>query len=773
MNEHPVNRRINLLLALLLLAVLAAYANSFDNAFHFDDFHTVVDNPAIRSLRNVPRFFTDATTFSVLPANRTYRPVVSTMLALDFALGHGYSLFWFHLSTFLLLLALIALLFGLYQLLFNKTAPSSVNIWLAWFAAAWFGLHPAMAETVNYIIQRGDLYCTLGCVAALYLFARYPDRRKWCVYLLPFALAMLSKPPAAVFPALLALYIFFFENVNAVPLQRLQRAAISSIPSVVLTVVLLWLQSAMTPKSFTPTVLSAADYRLTQPYVWLRYTAALFLPLHLNVDTDLSPFDTPGLAEVVGILFVMSMLAAVWYTARRRRLYPIAYGLLWFILTQLPTSLYPLSEVENDHRMFFSFVGLILAVVWTARLVWDATVPQRLRTLLRPTTVGVAVLVLLAYGYGVHQRNIVWRSEESLWWDDVQKSPKNGRGLMNYALTQMSHGRYAVALDYLQRALMYTPNYPTLEINLGIVNGAMADLGEVQRSVEAEHHFLRAISLAPKADAPHAYYGRWLDQHHRTDDAIQQLTTAIALNQTPLFQRDLLIDAYIHAGELASAKVLAQETLAIAPNDPVALAALRSSTTKDANYWVEVSLAQYRQAQYNQAIASARKALALDPNSAEAYNNIAASYGAMQDWGRAIDNVRHALVLNPALQIARNNLAWYLQRSSPSTAPVSGSAKTADDYLTDSLHLYQAGRYDESVAAARSALKLRPNFAEAWNNIAAADASMHRWDDAIVAANKAIALKPDLQLAKNNLAWALSEKAKSNGLNSSKAASLP
>jgi hypothetical protein len=64
----------------ILLAICLAYANSFQNQFHFDDFHTILDNPAIHSLRNVPRFFTDAMTFSVLPANRTYRPVVSTSL---------------------------------------------------------------------------------------------------------------------------------------------------------------------------------------------------------------------------------------------------------------------------------------------------------------------------------------------------------------------------------------------------------------------------------------------------------------------------------------------------------------------------------------------------------------------------------------------------------------------------------------------------------------------------------------------------------------------
>jgi tetratricopeptide (TPR) repeat protein len=676
------------------------------------------------------------------------------MLALDYALGHGYSFFWFHLSTFLLFLGLIVLLFEWYRLLLDKTEASAANAWLALFAAAWFGLHPATAETVNYVIQRGDLYCTLGCVAALYLFARYPDRRKFGLYLLPFILAMLSKPPAAVFPLLLLLYVYFFESRDGAPVQRLRRAATASIPAVVVTAALLWLQSAMTPKSYTPTLLSAADYRLTQPYVWLRYTVALFLPLHLNVDTDLSPFSGLDLAAAGGVLFALLILAAIWFAARRRRLYPIAYGLLWFLLTQLPTSLYPLSEVENDHRMFFSFVGLVLAVVWTVWLLWEALVAEPTRTRLRPAMTCAAAVVLVAYGWGAHQRNRVWHSEESLWLDDVQKSPKNGRGLMNYALTQMGQGKYPVALDYLERAAEYTPNYPTLEINLGVVNGAMADLGDTARSAEAERHFLRAISLAPNADGPHAYYGRWLAQHQRSAEAIRELTTAVALNATPLFQRDWLIKAETDAGDLEAAKAAARQTLAIAPDDTTALAALEEQKAQGADYWIELSLKQYQQAQYTQAIGSARKALELNPNSAEAYNNIAASYGAMRRWPEALENVRRALQLNPNLQIAKNNLAWYLQQSG------GGAAQTADDYLNDSLHLYQTGQYEDSVRAARTALTLRPNFAEAWNNIAAAEASLHRWDDAIAAAQKAIALKPDFQLAKNNLAWALSEKAK-------------
>ena len=745
------NRRI--LLLAVLLAVCGAYANSFQNGFHLDDFHTIVDNPAVRSLRNVPRFFTDATTFSVLPANRTYRPMVSTTLALDYALGRGYKPFWFHIGTFLFFLTLIALLCALYQLLFDSVRPSPANAWLALVGAAWFGLHPAIAETVNYVIQRGDLYCTLGCVATLYLYARYPALRRTGVYLLPLVFALLSKPPAAVFPVLLIAYVYFFECKSEAPLPRLRIAFLAAVPSLALTAVLLALQSAMTPKSFTPTILSAADYRLTQPYVWLRYFAALFLPLHLNVDTDLALLSTLNLQAVAGLLFLAALGVALWITARRRALYPIAFGLLWFVVTQLPTSLYPLSEPENDHRMFFSFVGLVLAVVWAAAQLYERFVPEARRAQLRPALLVAALLILSGYAYGVRQRNAVWHDEESLWRDDVIKSPHNGRGLMIYGLTQMNKGNYPAALDYFNRALLYTPNYPTLEINLGVVNGVMADQGDAARAAEAERHFLRAMSLAPTDDEAHAFYARWLAAHHRVAEAVAQCQIAIALNPQRPMQRELLIDAYNQAGDSEAARQAAVSALAVVPNDPAALQQLAHPAAQDADYWINLSLTQYQRKQYQASIDSARRALDLNPKLATAYNNIGAGYAGLQQWKEAIENERAALHLDPTLQIAQNNLKLYSQQAAGVPA-----AKSAAEYLNDSLVLNQAGKFDESIAAARHALQLDPRMAEAWNNIAADDESLRHWDDAIAAAQKAIALKPDFQLAKNNLAWSIAQK---------------
>jgi protein O-mannosyl-transferase len=744
-----LQKRQRMLLGVLLLIVLGAYANSFQNGFHFDDFHTVTDNPAIRTLRNLPRFFTDATTFSVLPSNRTYRPMVSSSLAMDYALGGGYAPFWFHLGTFLLFLLQVSVLYGFYNLVFEAVKPSSANGWLALCAAAWFGLHPVMAETVNYIVQRGDIYCTLGCVAALYLFARYPQKRRTGLYLLPLAFALLSKPPAVVFPVLLFFYIFFFEATG----RRVRTSIVATLPSFALTAAAMALQAAMTPRTFLPSIISPWNYRLTQPYVWLRYFCALILPMHLNVDTDLCPFSAMNPEALSGLLFVTLIGILIWSTARRQALYPIAYGLIWFVVTQLPTSLYPLSEVENDHRMYLSFVGLMLTVVWAA---WVGLEKLRFRWC-RPIAAVIAVLLLCGYAYGVHARNQTWHDEESLWLDDVVKSPRNGRGLMIYGLTQMNKGNYSVALDYFQRAQLYTPNYPTLEVNLGVVHGAMADQGDVTRALDAERHFLRALSLAPDDDMSHALYGRWLSEQGRFDEAIAQLLTAISLNPVRPLPRELLMTAYSQSGDKPKARQAALDTLAVVPDDAAATEELVHPSSRASAFWLSLSLKQYRHNEFQKSIDSARRALQIDPNFAEAFNNIGAGYAGLHQWDEAVRNEREALRIKPDLQIAQNNLTAYLQRRDETTsAPEAGGA--AAYFLNESLALNRAGKYRESIDAARRALRINPNMAEAWNNIAAGYEGLYQWTEAIDAAQKAIALKPDFQLARNNLAWSLSQK---------------
>lgn len=736
---------------LVLLAVCIAYSNHFHNGFHFDDAHTVLDNPWIRSLHNVPRFFTDATTFSVLPSNRTYRPLVSTSLALDYALGRGYKPFWFHVSTFLVFLAQLVGIYALFVSI-GKAARSDLgtpvsNRVIALLATAWYGLHPAMAETVNYIIQRGDVFCACGVVAALAIFAQFPAWRRTGVYLLPFAFALLSKPPAIVFPVLLFLYLILFEEEGR---DRYLRALVSSIPSVAVCCGLMVLQSAMTPKTYAPSILSASAYRITQPFALMRYFGAFFLPIHLNVDTDLQAFSSMNGKALLGFVFVAVLIVGGGFTIRNRVTRPIAFGLFWFLITSLPTSLYTLSEVENDHRMFLPFVGLVLAVTWSIALAADsARIRLKNPVMFVRSSVCASLLILALYAYGTYQRNQVWRTDESLWFDDVQKSPQNGRGLMNYGLTQMSKGAFAVAVGYFQRALLFTPNYPTLEINLGIAHAAL------HHNAEAAQHFVRAIALAPTDDEAHYFYARWLYQAGNVADTVRELELAVRLNSSRLQARDLLADAYAVEGNREKARAVAQETLRIAPADAEAARILSHPITPTADFWINASLYQYQSRNYQGCVAAAREALKLKPDSAIANANLGAGYAGLQQWPRAIHSERDALRIDPNFTLAKNNLALYTRLSSTTAEPILHSP---EDWLNASLRDNQAGQYQKSIDDARTALRHRPDYAEAYNNIAAAYAAMGNWDQAIAAAGQALRLKPDFQLAKNNLAWAQSQK---------------
>jgi hypothetical protein len=480
--------------------------------------------------------------------------LVTASLAIDYWLGGGLKPVWFQTSTFLWFLLQLALMFVLFRHILNLARPDPANDYIALFAVALYGVHPAIAETVNYVIQRGDVYSTLGVIAGLLVYVRWPGRRNQGLYLIPVALGLLSKPPALIFPAILFVWLLLFENVRPV------RAMARCVPAVLVSVAFGAIAGAMTPKSYNSGAWPAYDYRITQPLVALRYLRNFFQPFYLSADTD--HVAEPGIFHGyawLGILFIAALIAIAIWPGRRREFRPIAFGIWWFILALAPTSVFPLAEVENDHRMFFPFVGLSLSVCYAAALLYAP------RTRRHFMLAGSACLVILgAAAYGTWQRNIVWHNEESLWYDVTLKSPKNGRGLMNYGLSQMGKGDFVRALDYFNRALEFNPQYYVLEINLGIANGA------IHRDEEAERHFLRALNLAPGNAEALFFYASWLKTRNRAHEAVSLLNTAITANPAYLDARYLLMSIYAESGDTADLQRAARNVLAEFPGDAVA-----------------------------------------------------------------------------------------------------------------------------------------------------------------------------------------------------------
>jgi uncharacterized protein (TIGR02996 family) len=298
--------------------------------------------------------------------------------------------------------------------------------------------------------------------------------------------------------------------------------------------------------------------------------------------------------------------------------------------------------------MFFPFVGLAIAVPWALVLV------LRRRPVPRSVVACACLLVLAGFSYGAWQRCEVWKTEASLWYDVTVKSPHNGRGLMNYGLTLMSRGDYPGASGYFERAAIYLPNYYNLEINRGIVNGAM------KRPTEAEKHFLRAIELEPRDAGPKYFYARWLHEGGRYSQAAELLRASIEQNPSYVDSYYLLMQNDFDNDDAGGVRAVAQQMLARFPSDSVAkgwlLQAAKLRPTPES--WLNKSLAFYQQGKYADCIAAARKALELRPTYAEAWNNIAAAYNAQAKWDEGIQAGETAVRLGPNSQLAKNNLAW-------------------------------------------------------------------------------------------------------------------
>lgn len=516
--------RFRLAAAAALALVIAAYANHFRNDFHFDDDHTIQTNVFVRDVRNIPRFFVDASTFSALPTHQSYRPLVTATAAVDYWMAGGLKPAAFHATNFALFLAQCVLMFVFFAKVMDLSSarrspaqPDAANRWVALLAATWYGVHAANAETVNYIIARSEILSTLGVVGAFVLFLRGGAWRRTGVYLIPAAVGMLAKEQAAMFAPLLFVYVALFEREHL----------LDTWPAFLVCGAFGALGQFMA-RSFVPGGASRWHYLITQPFVIAHYLTAFVLPIHLSADSDWEPLTTVLDGRVaVGLAVIAALLAAAWAASKQPRTRPIAFGLLWFLIALVPTSsVIPLAEVLNDHRTYFPYVGLTLAASWALAI----GIPRRART----PALAAAAALLLVMAYGTYRRNIVWRTEESLWLDVTQKSPRNGRGLMTYGVIRMGKGDYATADDYFQRALPLVPQYSYLHVNIAILKGALG------RSAEAEEHFRLAQTYDPENPICYYFYARWLMQAGRVSEATIQARRALDLSPGYADARELL-----------------------------------------------------------------------------------------------------------------------------------------------------------------------------------------------------------------------------------------
>ncbi|MEA2162299.1 MAG: protein O-mannosyl-transferase [Thermoanaerobaculia bacterium] len=643
------SRQFLIAAALAAAAIVFVYSNSLHNTFHFDDHHVIVNNVFIRSLQNVPLFFRDAHTFSTRADHATYRPLVTLTYAIDYAVAGSLDPVAFHVTQIVLLLMIWGMLVIFFRKAIDVARPSPRNEWIALAAATLWSIHTVNTETMNLISARSEELSALATLAAFLLIQFSPRSRRWHLYLIPIAIGALAKAQIVIFAPLLLVYLVFIEGRSV----RKRATWTAIMPSAVAGVALLFVLNRMNSPEWIPGGNSKWHYFLTQGFAWMRYTRLFFVPVGLTADTDWKTFENwYDPRAIAGFVFVALLIALIRYRSRRDGMRPVAFGLSWYAVALLPTSsLYPLAEVVNEHRVFLPYMGLALAAVFSL---------DTILALHRRLFAVIAVAVIIALGAGTMVRNEAWATEETLWKDTIGKSPENGRALFSYGLSQMAKGNYAVAKSYYERAEKIDPAYPPLEINIGIVEGALSN------NAAAENHFKLAIALSNDVDG-HYYYGRWLVSAGRAPEAMSELTLASRIDAARPEPRMLLMKLWAAAGNAAELERLSRLALSYDPRDRSALAVLAgsvpiSSPCRGYQECFDQGLPEIGGKQFLDAALSNRQAIRYDSNAFDAWTNLGWSLAQIGLDDEAEKAFRHAIELRPNEERGRNNLAWLLDR---------------------------------------------------------------------------------------------------------------
>jgi protein O-mannosyl-transferase len=161
-------------------------------------------------------------------------------------------------------------------------------------------------------------------------------------------------------------------------------------------------------------------------------------------------------------------------------------------------------------------------------------------------------------------------------------------------------------------------------------------------------------------------------------------------------------------------------------------------------------LSQNRSAE---ALGMASKAIALDPYDTAGRRTLMDLLSAAHQWKNLRMAANETLNLLPddpdgtrSLRVAETGLNQLRRAESEAKRQ-----PTVDNFLALSVLYYQSQQYEDCIVAAHAALKVNPNQAEAYANLASAYHTLGKLDETIAALQEEVRINPNLPSAKSNL----------------------
>jgi tetratricopeptide (TPR) repeat protein len=640
---------------------LAVYLGTLAAGFVWDDRFQIVQNPVIKDLRFVPRFFTTGVWTLISPDHPTnyYRPLQFVSYLGTYQL-FGLSAPAFHLVNVVLNVLVTLMVYAVARRLFRRDDVALTTGLL-------FAVHPAHTEAVAWLASVPELLMCLFYLLAFYSYVRAgaagDAAARWrLASLVAFALALLSKEMALTLPLLLVLQEHGVARSGL--RQGVRRYAAYFAVAGAYLGLRTWALGGLAPveklADMTLSRFVLSDIVLMGQYWW-----TLVVPVKLNAFHVFVPSDSvldgrvllaAGTLAALGVLMVGLARAgsALWL--------PIA----WVVVTLLPV-LYIKGVGANvfaERYLYLPSVGFSLALA----AAFHALTRKLSRPLARAAR-GALALLLVLLSIQTVRRAEVWKDEIALFTDTLARSPSVYpiRNFLGIAL--LEEGRLSQAREQFVANQTLDPDNEQ-----GFRNEAAVDLKE-GRLDEAATAYRRAVQRKPDDPSLHQDLGVVLLRKGDRGGAIPEFEEALRLNPGLVAVHTTLGEIYLQTGAV---------DLAIRHH----LAAMSAAPTAAGHFALGYLFA--RKGSPDLAVKHYQEAIRLNPRHAEAHNNLGALYLQQRRLDDALREFEEAVSANPVYPEALNNL---------------GTA------------YYHKGRMDQAIEQYTKALAIAPGYTEARDNL--------------------------------------------------------
>jgi len=157
---------------------------------------------------------------------------------------------------------------------------------------------------------------------------------------------------------------------------------------------------------------------------------------------------------------------------------------------------------------------------------------------------------------------------------------------------------------------------------------------------------------------------------------------------------------------------------------------------------------------YELAVSRYEQALAIKPDFAGAHNNLGNAYKEMGRLEDAISRYNEAIALSPEFPMAHNNLGIILSKLNRAEDAIESYKRAlaifpgyAEAHNNLGNTFQELGRYTEAIKYYEEATSLVPDYAEGHRNLGNALKALGRRDEAIARYEKALFIKPDYAAA--------------------------